>query len=86
MKKIIPLLVVIALLIMVGCGGDDSTDEEVTESPESSPTAEQSPTMEPTPTPEASPTPEIEPTPEVSPEPTPELCVFSKSGTNGPDN
>lgn len=71
MKKILPFLVVIALLIMVGCGGGDSTTEEATESPEPSPTAAPSPTTEPTATPEATPTPEPEPTPEASPEPSP---------------
>lgn len=71
MKKILPFLVVIALLILAGCGGGDSTTEEATESPEPSPTAEPSPTTEPVATPEATPTPEPEPTPEPSPEPSP---------------
>ena len=83
MKKMLPFLVVIALLIMAGCGGGDSTTEEVTESPEATEatpvetvppptepvaTAEATPTPEPVPTPEASPTPPPEPSPTAEPD------------------
>ncbi|NQT72916.1 MAG: hypothetical protein HQ553_09115 [Chloroflexi bacterium] len=82
MKKMLPFFVVIALLIMAGCGGSDSTTDEVTESPEATEatpveivppppepvaTAEATPTPEPVPTPEASPTPPPEPSPTTEP-------------------
>lgn len=94
MKKLLPILAVVLLLVMAGCGGDSDT-EEPTSTPEATETqpaetatvpSDQETTPEPTVAPEPEPTTEAPPTVEPSPEPTvaPEPSPTAETPASGP--